>query len=258
VKTALLVVRTRFLAVRTRFLAVKTRFLAVRARLLIANTRFLAARARLLVANTRFLATKSLLLVTRNRLVERKPGIVDAVPGCNLENATMTRTTILETPRLLLCEMTEADAEHLLALGQNPNVMRYIPGEPPVTTLDDALAVLRERVFPQYAHGIGRWACIEKTSGAFIGWCGVKHMPDDDEYDVGYRFFEEHWAKGYATESARAVCDFARRHLAGKRVVGKAMRDNVGSRRVLEKLGLVYEGEIETEGGPTAVYVLVV
>lgn len=168
----------------------------------------------------------------------------------------MPGATILETARLLLREMTEADAEHLLALGRNPNVMRYIPGEPPVTTLDDALTALRERVFPQYARGLGRWACIEKTSGAFIGWCGIKHMADDDEYDIGYRFFEEHWQKGYATESARAVCDFARRRLAGRRVLGKAVRDNVASRHVLEKIGLVYEGEETDEGAPVAVYVL--
>jgi ribosomal-protein-alanine N-acetyltransferase len=164
---------------------------------------------------------------------------------------------MLETRRLLLREMTEADADHLFALSQNPNVTRYIVGEPPLTTREQALAVLRERVFPQYAHGLGRWACIEKSSGDFIGWCGVKHVPEDGEYDVGYRFFEEHWGKGYATEAASAVCDFARRQLQGKRVVGKAMLENRASRRVLEKVGLVFEGEIEEEGCALAVYVLV-
>jgi ribosomal-protein-alanine N-acetyltransferase len=164
---------------------------------------------------------------------------------------------MLETRRLILREMTEADDEHLLALGRNPNVTRYIVGEPPLTTRQEALAVLHERVFPQYVHGLGRWACIEKSGGAFIGWCGVKHIPEDGEYDLGYRFLEEHWGKGYATEAASAVCDFARRQLQGKRVVGKAMLDNRASRRVLEKIGLVYEGEIEEEGCQVAVYVLV-
>jgi RimJ/RimL family protein N-acetyltransferase len=166
-------------------------------------------------------------------------------------------TTKMETRRLLLREMTEDDADLLFALNQNPNVMRYILGEPPLTTREQALAVLRERVFPQYAHGLGRWACIEKLSGDFTGWCGVKHVPENGEYDLGYRFFEQHWGKGYATEAASAVCDFARKHLHGKRVVGKAMRDNRASRRVLEKIGLVFEGEVESEGGRLAVYVLV-
>jgi RimJ/RimL family protein N-acetyltransferase len=165
-------------------------------------------------------------------------------------------TTILETPRLVLREMTESDADSLLALGQSPNVMRYILGEPPVTSRDDALAVLRGRVFPQYAWGLGRWACIEKAGGAFIGWCGIKHMPDDGEYDVGYRFLEAWWGKGYATEAARAVCELAREKLRGQRVVGLAMLDNLASRRVLEKSGMVLEREGERDGVAMAVNVL--
>lgn len=164
--------------------------------------------------------------------------------------------SMLETSRLLLREMTEDDADNLLVLGQNPNVTRFIVGEPPLTTREQALAILRERVFPQHAQGLGRWACIEKSSGAFLGWCGVKHMPEDGEYDLGYRFLEEHWGKGYATEAASAVRDFARRELPGKRVVGKAMLDNAASRRVLEKIGMVFEGNIDEEGCPVAVYVL--
>jgi RimJ/RimL family protein N-acetyltransferase len=159
---------------------------------------------------------------------------------------------ILETERLVLREMTEDDAKHLLALRTTPNVMRYIPGEPALSTIDDAIAVLRNNVFLQYARGVGRWACIEKASGAFVGWSGVKYMEEDDEHDVGYRFYEEHWGKGFATESARAVCDFSRARLAGKRVVGKVMPGNLASKRVLEKCGMEYE----KDDGTFLVYVL--
>jgi RimJ/RimL family protein N-acetyltransferase len=164
--------------------------------------------------------------------------------------------TMLETTRLILREMTEADAANLFALNQNPNVTRYIVGEPPLISHEQALAILRERVFPQHAAGLGRWACIEKSTGDFIGWCGIKHVPEDGEYDLGYRFLEQYWGHGHATEAASAVCDYARRHLAGKRVVGKAMLDNHASRRVLEKVGMVFEGEAEEEGCLLAVYVL--
>ena len=180
-------------------------------------------------------------------------GTVQRFVSCR---GAMEGKTILETARLTLREMTEADAEHLFLLGQNPKVMRFIHGELPVTSHDDALAVLSERVFPQYALGLGRWACIEKSSGEFLGWCGVKYLADDGEYDIGYRFFERHWGKGYATESAAAVCDFARRHLQGKRVVGVAERDHAASRRVLEKIGLTFEGYGERDGRAMAVYVL--
>ena len=162
--------------------------------------------------------------------------------------------TILETERLLLREMTEDDAEHLVELNRNPNVMRYIPGEPPTNTRADALAVIRERIFPQYALGLGRWACIVKASGDFVGWCGVKEV--GGEYDIGYRFMETHWGLGYATESARAVVGFARKHLAGRRVVGKAMTENRASRHVLEKIGLILEGTVSEDGLLLAVYIL--
>ncbi len=104
--------------------------------------------------------------------------------------------------------------------------------------------------------GLGRWACVEKESGDYLGWCGIKHLPEDGEYDLGYRFFERCWGKGYATEAARAVCAWARERLRGERVVAKAMVGNVASRRVLEKSGLHFEGEIESEGVRLAVYAL--
>lgn len=159
---------------------------------------------------------------------------------------------IFGTERLVLREMTEEDAPQLLALHRNPNVMRFIPGEPPLRTVEDAIALMRDNVFLQYARGVGRWACIEKASGAYVGWSGVKYIAEDDEYDVGYRFHEEYWGKGFATESARGVCDFARARLAGERVVGKAMHGNVASRRVLEKAGMEYE----KDEGAFRVYVL--
>ena len=92
--------------------------------------------------------------------------------------------TILETARLVLREMTDADAENLFALRRSPNVMRFIPGEAQVASREEALAVLRTRVFPQYALGFGRWACIERTSGAYVGWSGVKYLAESDEHDI--------------------------------------------------------------------------
>jgi [ribosomal protein S5]-alanine N-acetyltransferase len=163
---------------------------------------------------------------------------------------------VLETTRLVLREMTEADADSLRELSGNPNVMRHILDEPPLATREEALAVLRTRVFPQYAQRLGRWACVLKATGDFIGWCGVKHVPEDGEYDLGYRFFEHHWGHGYATEAAGAVLAHARERLAGERVVGIAMVDNGASLRVLEKIGMVFEKRIAESGRQLAVYVM--
>ena len=163
---------------------------------------------------------------------------------------------ILETERIVMREMTEADAEHLLELNRDPAVTRYIPDEPPLTDVASALAVIRDRILPQYARRLGRWGCILRDGGDFLGWCGVKHVPEQSEYDIGYRFSKPHWRKGYASETATATLACARKHLANERVVGKAMPNNVASVRVLEKIGLVYEGDEMVEGALFQVYVM--
>ena len=162
---------------------------------------------------------------------------------------------ILETERLQFREMTEADAENLFRLGQNPNVHRYLPDIPPAG-VEAALTIMRTIIFPQYANRVGRWAVILRESGEFMGWCGLKHYPDLEEYDLGYRYFEQFWGRGYATEAAQAVLQYGIEHLRGAKIVGKAMIDNVGSRRVLEKIGLPFVGYVTENWGELAVYAL--
>jgi RimJ/RimL family protein N-acetyltransferase len=159
----------------------------------------------------------------------------------------------LETERLVLREMTEADAGHLVRLGQNPNVTRYLP-EPQLAGVAEALRLLQTVIFPQYVNRVGRWAVVLRETGEFMGWCGLKYYADVDEYDLGYRFFEEHWGHGYATEAARAVLRYGIERWRGARIVGKAIVENLASRRVLEKIGLTFESYITEECGEVAVY----
>jgi [ribosomal protein S5]-alanine N-acetyltransferase len=166
-------------------------------------------------------------------------------------------TAILETARLRLREMVEADVYDVYLLNSSPNVMRYLGAERPLSSLDETLMLLRERIFPQYqSYGVGRWAVILKDNGLFIGWCGLKYQPAANEYDLGYRFLQNYWGKGYATEAARGVLEYCRQHLIGKRIVGKALLENVGSIRVLEKIGMQFERTEEDSDGTVAVYTL--
>jgi RimJ/RimL family protein N-acetyltransferase len=171
--------------------------------------------------------------------------------------ACRAMAAILETERLLLRELTEADADDLIALNANPNVRRFV-GEGPLADHKAALEVLRGRIFPQYRdHGVGRWAVILRDGGAFIGWCGLKALPETKEYDLGYRLLEEHWGKGLATEASAAVLAWARERLPGARIIAKALAGNGRSIRVMQKLGLRFERrEEDPNWGPTEVYVV--
>jgi len=164
---------------------------------------------------------------------------------------------VLETPRLRLRPMTEADADNLHRLSQSANVNRFI-GETPLADVAAGLAIFRDRIEPQYRqHGVGRLAIELRPDGAFAGWCGLKYRPDTDEYDLGYRLLEELWGRGLATEAAAAVLDWARRALPGARIVGRALAENHASVRVLQKLGLVFHEHCRDHDGPSVLYRLV-
>jgi RimJ/RimL family protein N-acetyltransferase len=159
----------------------------------------------------------------------------------------------LETPRLLLREMTEGDAERLRVMNEHPNVLRFT-GDGPLTDDAQAVELLRTRVFPQYPRGVGRWAIVERAEGHFVGWCGLKWDAEAAEYDLGYRLLEAHWGRGYATEAARACLEWGRRELAGQRIVARVHVENEASIRVLEKIGMRRAGEEDSPIGRLIVF----
>jgi [ribosomal protein S5]-alanine N-acetyltransferase len=163
---------------------------------------------------------------------------------------------LIETERLRLRHFTEEDAPLLRALNENPNVYRYT-GDGPLADDAAALDVLRTRIFPQAReHRVGRWAVeLRRDDGpVFIGWCGLKWDGETATFDLGYRFFEEHWGRGYATEAATATLAWARVHLPDARIVARARVENTASIYVLEKVGLRAIGEERDEDGEVVVF----
>lgn len=159
---------------------------------------------------------------------------------------------IAETPRLLLRELQPTDAQSFYALNSNPNVIRYT-GNTAFATEDEAKEFL-ENYSDYQLNGYGRWAVILKDSGQFIGWCGLKYDADTQQTDIGFRFFEEEWGKGYATESAEACLHVGLNQFRLACIIGRAMKANTASIRVLEKLGLTYEQDILLEGEEAVLY----
>lgn len=159
---------------------------------------------------------------------------------------------ILETNRLLLRELNTNDAENFFGLNNNPNVIKYT-GDSAFKSIDEAGEFL-ENYKDYRLNGYGRWAVIHKETSKFIGWCGLKFDEIGNETDIGFRFFEEVWNKGYATESAKACLIYGFEKLKLKRIVGRAMKKNRSSIRVLEKIGLEYEKDAEFEGCDAVIY----
>lgn len=153
------------------------------------------------------------------------------------------------TPRLLLRDVTEADAEHLFKLDADPEVMRYI-GPRPATTVEPYRERIRTVYVPHQQHPWhGIRLILDRTSLAFLGWVFVRPAvasslataigwvrPTDEE--VGYRLLREAWGHGYATEAASAMLEAAIADPATTAIVACADAGHTASMRVLAKLGL--------------------
>ncbi len=140
----------------------------------------------------------------------------------------------LETERLMLRRFTEADVDDLLALHNDPEVMRYLTGGEPVSRQD-----IEQEFRDRFARD-GYWAGIERGSGGFLGWFALHPTAgrDPSEFELGYRLRKEAWGQGYATEGSRALIGKGFTELGAKRVWAQTMAVNVASRRVMEKSGL--------------------
>jgi [ribosomal protein S5]-alanine N-acetyltransferase len=160
---------------------------------------------------------------------------------------------ILETNRLLLRTFTLEDAQLIYELNLDPEITRYT-GDP-VKDINHAKEVLEQVILPQYAlYNHGRWAVHIKDGLEFIGWCGLKNRPERNEIDLGYRFLKTAWGKGYASEAAFACIKYGFEKLNLQRIIGRAMPDNIGSLRVLEKCGMTYTGDEIVDEHPAKTY----
>jgi ribosomal-protein-alanine N-acetyltransferase len=150
-----------------------------------------------------------------------------------------------ETDRLILREITINDVDGFWQLDSDPHVLRYL-GNKPVTNIDQCKAMV-EYIQQQYIeNGIGRWAMIEKRTGRFIGWTGIKYIKEEINghsgyYDLGYRLIKEFWGQGFATEGSIASLDYAFEDLKLKEIYAIADSRNKESINVLNKLGFLFE-----------------
>ncbi len=160
---------------------------------------------------------------------------------------------IIETERLLLRKFTVEDAPLIYELNLDPDVIRYTYD--PVKDIEHATQVLEQVILPQYAlYNHGRWAVHLKPQLEFIGWCGLKCIPQRDEIDLGYRFKKQYWGKGYATEAAYACIQYGFKKLDLKRIIGRAIPENTASLHVLEKCGMTFLTDEVVDGYSAKTY----
>jgi RimJ/RimL family protein N-acetyltransferase len=176
-------------------------------------------------------------------------------------------TVRLESERLVLrlprLDDAPAAAEHLT----DPEVMRFI-GLGGATVPREACADVVQTWLDRWAaNGFGQFAVERREDGRFLGRVGLlvwdrvgwvqSTLPDAEEPEVelGWTLAREHWGRGYATEAAAAVRDWAFGELGLERLVSIVHPDNTASARVATKLGALPGEAIATPYGPAVLWV---
>jgi ribosomal-protein-alanine N-acetyltransferase len=157
------------------------------------------------------------------------------------------------TERLLATPLRAQDFDVLCELHRDPAVMATLGG---IRTDDVTRAYLTENLAHWDEHGFGLWIFRERATTAFVGRGGLRHvvLEGQSEVEVTYALAREAWGKGFATEIAIAAVDVAFRQLGLQDLVAFAIPENLGSRRVMEKVGFRYEGDIVHQGERHVLY----
>ncbi len=159
----------------------------------------------------------------------------------------------IETERLILRDIEAYDTKGIFELDSDPEVHQYI-GKKPIKTIREAEEVI-DYIRNQYVkNGIGRWAIIDKKTEDFIGWTGLKYeeglRKNIGYYDLGYRLRKKYWGKGIATETAIESLTYGFATLGLEEICAAADVNNLGSNKVLKKVGLQYVETFDLDGAP--------
>ncbi len=159
----------------------------------------------------------------------------------------------LETARLVLSAPVPADGEEIAALLGDPRVGRSLGG---VLDHEAALQALARWSGHWTAHGFGLWVARDRASGELVGRGGLSMFVVDGraEVEVGWAIAADRWGEGLASELGAAALAVADAPLGVRGVVSLTLHDNAASRRVMEKLGLRYERDVEHAGLPHVLY----
>ena len=155
---------------------------------------------------------------------------------------------ILETPRLLLREMTDDDYKSLQMVISDPETMKYYPKpyneEGVWKWINWCKASYQKR-------GFGLWAVVLKETGEMIGDCGVSMQTIDDEMkpEIGYHLRKDYHRQGLGKEMTQAVRDYFFKHFEFDEIYSFMNKDNVPSYKTAEANGMIYLHLYKTESG---------
>ena len=148
----------------------------------------------------------------------------------------------LTTERLTLRRMMVVDTADMYEYASRQEVTRYLTWQPHPDR--DYTRQYLEYLGNRYSAGMFYdWAIVYEPDCKMIGTCGFTSFNcTNDSAEVGYVLNPAYWGKGIAPEALARVLEFGFADLGLHRIEARFIEENDRSRRVMEKVGMTFEG----------------
>ncbi|QBG35790.1 GNAT family N-acetyltransferase [Litorilituus sediminis] len=159
---------------------------------------------------------------------------------------------VADSERLSFRLFDQNDGKLLWQLDQDPEVMKYVSGGK-INTMDDINTIFLPRMakYTNPEQGWGIWQVSDKSTQEYLGWILVRPMEffnedaaikaaHEKDIELGWRFFQKTWGKGYASEAAMAIKDALIAQTNIDYLSAIAVEENLGSINIMKKLGMKF------------------
>lgn len=148
----------------------------------------------------------------------------------------------IKTPRLHLRTWDEQDKQLFFAINQDNKVLEFLPGPMSEQQITDFMRYQNQQLAKRHYM---LWAVELQDSGELIGFIGLNYFDRPTHFspavEIGWRLGSQYWGAGYATEGALATLDYAFNQLEINEIVAFTVPDNLRSRNVMEKIGMIHD-----------------
>ncbi len=147
---------------------------------------------------------------------------------------------MIETKRLILRAWQESDLAPFAEINACQKVCEFLPKQ---LSREESDALVQRLQGHMDKHGYSFFAVELKEANEFIGFTGLFYPSFDAHFtpavEIGWRLSSSHWGQGYAPEAAKAALNYGFYEVGLEEIVAITVPDNMKSRRVMEKIGMV-------------------
>lgn len=153
-----------------------------------------------------------------------------------------------ESSRLVLRPIQLSDAESIFEYAKNPNVCLYTLWEAH-QSVQDSLNYIKDYIFNYYSKGVPEplGITLKENPQKVIGTVGCFWTSKQAKaMELAYAIGEEHWGKGLVAEASKIMIEYCFKEFSLKIVQARCKVENKSSARVMEKIGMNYEGTLKS------------